>query len=139
MSDSIQDVMNDERGFPNPLHLSNPILINGEKVDSLSWDADKLTVDLYGEACLRATKGSQDVKFMESDYNVHLWIGCALIIADNQPITFTDLENGLKGYDIHKVMNLGRFFMMRAVAPDESTSDEPSDGTQESSTPQSET
>ena len=128
--------MIDEGGFTCPLHLSTPILINGEKVSDLSFDADNLTVDLYCEATNRAA-GKLSMRVMETDYNMHFWIGCALIIADNQPITFDDLGNGLKGQDIIKVVSMGRFFMTHSESSEDESSEEPSDGTPESSPHQS--
>lgn len=106
----------------NILVLDNPITINGKEVSELSYDAQEITVSLFSTACAKAaaasTEGGTRVltqKVKEVDYNAHLYLGMAAVIAVNPGIDFTDLER-IKGFDLLDLSNIGRFFIMRKSA-----------------------
>lgn len=126
------------------LKLKTPIEINGKKVKELSYDPQKITVEMFADAearKLRATtrKGGCTVAF-ELDYSFHLYLGFMAIIAVNQEIDVTDLER-ITGADIYAISRIGRTFILGTAgeASEDETSDEPSETTPENSTRQSET
>ena len=106
----------------NVLVLDTPIKINDEDVSELSYDAQEITVDLYMTACAKAASATAagganaaSMKIKEVDYNLHLYVGMAAIIAVNSKIDFADLER-IKGFDILDIANIGSFFIMRKSA-----------------------
>lgn len=118
----------------NILVLDNPITINGETVSELSYDALEITVDLFSRACAKAAAAggsSVSMKVRETDYNVHLYLGMAAIIAVNPKIDFSDLER-IKGFDLIDVSNIGLLFTVRKSAE---PSEESSSGEQSAITP----
>lgn len=117
------------------LKLRKPLTINGKKVKELTYDADEITILEYKEANNRTM--SFDMSLAESDYNLHLQIGFAAIIAVNPNIDIADLER-MKGQDLYKVSIIGRNFITEALADfAKDSSDEPSETTPDASTPQS--
>ena len=127
----------------NTLVLDNPILINGKDVKELTYDAKEITVDLFTKACALAADASQTKGFTmrvkETDFNTHLYLGMAAIIAVNPDIDFSDLER-VKGFDLLDLSNIGTFFIVRKQAEpsEESNSDEQSGTTPATSTQVSE-
>jgi len=116
------------------LKLQKPIMVDGEARSEFSYDVDEITVDLYSEACDKASKpGKIDVA--ESDYSLHLYIGLAAIIAVNPGIEFSDLCR-IKGRDLMKVVGIGRNFILLGSADAvEELSEDASENTAEPSTP----
>lgn len=120
----------------NILALDTPIKINGKDVSELSYDGQEITVDLYMTACAKAAAataaggaGAATMKIKEVDYNLHLYIGMAAIIAVNPEIDWADLER-IKGFDILDIANIGSFFTMRkSVEPSDRSDSESSDAT----------
>lgn len=106
----------------NVLVLDNPIEINGKKVAELSYDAQEITVTLFSIACAKAAAATTEggtraltQKVKEVDYNAHLYLGMAAVIAVNPGIDFADLER-IKGFDLIDLSNIGRFFIYRKSA-----------------------
>ena len=103
----------------NTIALDNPIKINNNDINLLTYDGREITVALYAEACARAaaataTGGSSaaSMKIKEVDYNLHLYLGMAAVIAVNPDYSFEDLER-VKGFDILDLANIGSFFIYR--------------------------
>ncbi len=122
------------------LTLKNPIMINGKKVDELTYDINEIDALLFAEADAKK-KAATGMKTMslspaaEFDPGLHLYLGFAAIIAVNREIDFADLER-MKGKDTMEVMKIGRNFMLSSEEDSpESDSDELSETTQESTTP----
>ena len=114
------------------LKLKKPLLINGKEVKELTYDADEITILEYKEANKRTL--SFDMSLAESDYNLHLQIGFAAIIAVNPEVDIADLER-MKGQDLYKVSIIGRNFITEALADfAEDNSDEQSETTPDAST-----
>lgn len=101
----------------NTLVLDNPILINGETVKELTYDAQEITGALFSTACAKAAASEKSVgmKVKETDYNLHFYLGMAAVIAVNPRIAFEDLER-VKGFDILDLSNIGTFFIIRKSA-----------------------
>lgn len=120
------------------LELKSPIKINGKDVKKFKYDQDELTAEQYIDACRRAAQPGE-VDIAEGDYALHFHLGCELIISSNPDVDITDLER-VKGFDIIRISNLGRNFILAAQADyEEETSEEPSDSTADSSTPAKQT
>lgn len=124
----------------NILTLTNPIMINGEKVKEMSYDTNEIDGILFAtaEAKKKAAAGMKNVSISaaaEFDFGLHLYLGYAAIIAVNPKYDFTDLER-IKGHDVMEVMKIGRNFMLKSdEGSQESVSDEPTETTPESTTP----
>jgi len=115
------------------LKLKKPLLVNGKEVTELTYDADEITIEEYKAASKRSI--SYDVSIAESDYYLHLQIGFAAILAVNPDVDVADLER-LKGRDLYAVSIIGRNFIIEVLGDFESkNSEEPSEITQEPSTP----
>ena len=121
MDKQFEDAMR-ENNIPNPIVLSRPILINGSNVTELTWNADEITIDLFCEAEKQMQKNQVATTYLEGDYILHFYLGCALIIADNQPISFEDLKQ-IKGLDMMQVVKVGRFFISQSMVSEESSSE----------------
>lgn len=124
----------------NTLTLKNPILINGETVGEMTYDINEIDGVLFAVAESKK-KMSAGIKNMsisaaaEFDFGLHLYLGFAAIIAVNPSYDFADLER-MKGYDVVKVMAIGRNFILNSdEASPEKDSDEPIEITPESITP----
>ncbi len=116
----------------NTLVLDNPIQIDGKPVTELTYDATEISVELFATAAGKAAdKGratTVQAKVKETDYNLHLYLGMAAIIAINPNIDFSDLER-IKGFDLLDLSNIGSFFIYRKSAePSEQSSSEEQSG-----------
>lgn len=121
--------------------LQNPIMIDGKKVSRLTYDANEITAPLFAEAeshkmKASGSKGGNLAGAVELDYNLHLYIGFASIIAANSGYSFEDLER-IKGRDLSTIMKVGRSFFIGSVDYQEEILEEQSETTQEPSTPAS--
>ena len=122
------------------LKLKNPIMINGEEVKEMTYDANEIDGILFAtaEAKKKAAAGMKNMSISaaaEFDFALHLYLGMAAIVAVNPSYDFSDLER-IKGHDVTEVMNIGRNFMLKSdEAAQESDSDEPIETTPESTTP----
>lgn len=129
----------------NTLTLENHLKINNKSYKELSYDTNEITAQAFAEADAHkmkasGSKGGNLSGAAELDYGLHLYLGFAAIIAVNPEIDMTDLER-IKGFDVMKIMRIGRDFISgKSAAPSSpSSSGEPSGTTPEPSTHQSET
>ena len=98
------------------LKLKKPIIVNGDKINELSHDADEITAPQFVEAeslkmKAAGNKGGNLAGAFELDYSLHLYLGFMAIIAINPHIDITDLEK-IKGSDIKEIIRIGRNFIM---------------------------
>lgn len=125
------------------IKLKNPILIDGKETKELSYDVEKITNEAFLNACsLSAAKNGTlggEVLLRENDNAMHFHLGVAAICAENPSIDQKDLER-VMGMDNLKIANIGRVFIMGFLseASTEKDSEEPSETTQELSTPEQE-
>lgn len=127
--------------------LGKPLLINGTNVTELTYDFEEIDCDSFTQAFSYAAakaleanqKGKQSAAIMEQDVNFHMYLGMQAIIAVNPEIDMTDLER-IKGYDLVNIARLGRNFIYgkSGEISNPSSSEEQSEATPESSTPESE-
>ena len=115
----------------NTLKLDNPLLINGKEVSELTYDTNEISVALFSEAVARqkmsgSSKNVYVTPVVEFDFGLHPFVGFAAIIAVNPSISFDDLER-MKGYDLLKVSEIGRNFLLKSEDSGESSSDEQSE------------
>lgn len=121
----------------NTLELRKPITVVGEVMDKLTYDDEEISIDLYQEACGKATKANTGAMTVsEVDYNLHFYLGCAAIIAVNQKIDWTDLE-AIKGRDLVRVSDIGRNFTLDVDESAPDSSGELSEATGKPTTPAS--
>lgn len=114
----------------NQIKLKNPLLVNGKNLRLLTYDTDKITVEMFGDAeahKLKATakRGATSAGAFELDYTMHLYLGMMAVIAVNPEIDIADLER-LTGVDMMEVMRVGRNFIAARSEEDspEDSSDE---------------
>lgn len=112
------------------LKLDTPIEINGKKVEELAYDTEEITSEMFIHAASMANEksrkmGCQYITIIESDYNVHLYLGMMAVIAVDTSIDILDLER-LKGKDVIKLAQVGRNFITAPSAENsqQSSSDE---------------
>lgn len=114
----------------NVIKLDSPIKVNGKEVSELTFDYFEITNDLYMEATLKSTRMGSTVNtspVREFNEALVFCFGKAAIIAVNPHISWEDLEQ-LKGLDLLRVSNVGRFFITgRREESAENNSAEPSD------------
>ena len=121
--------------------LRNPIQINGKEVKELTYDVNEITPAGFAEAEYRKTrangsKGAPSSAAVELDYSLHLYLGFAAILAVNPEYDFNDLER-IKGADVMEVMKAGRNFIIASAAKStDDASENVSETTQESTTPE---
>lgn len=127
------------------LTLSTPLKINNKNRTKLDYDASEITAQMFAEADAKkltssGAKNGNAAGAAELDYGLHLYLGFAAITAVNPDIDTSDLER-IKGYDVIKIMRIGRDFISgRSGEPSSrDSSDEQSGTTPEPSTLLSET
>lgn len=127
------------------LKLKNPIMIDGERVSELTYDADEITGLLFAEAEAKHRAVVQSATMTpaaEFDFGLHLFLGYAAIIAVHEApkggsVAFEDLQR-IKGKDVVAVMRIGRnFILVSEKAQQESDSDAPAETLPASTTPAS--
>lgn len=97
----------------NIIKLDNPIKVNNEELSQLTYDYFEITNDLYLEATMRSSRVGNTVNsaaVRELNEALAFCFGKAAIIAVNTHISWEDL-NQLKGLDLLRVSNVGRFFI----------------------------
>ena len=126
----------------NIIKLENPIKVNGNEVSELTYDYFEITNDLYLEAAMRSSRVGSTVNssaVRELNEALIFCFGKAAIIAVNPKISWEDLEQ-IKGFDLLKVANVGRFFISgKRENSKQNPSDEQSEGTPNDSTQAPET
>lgn len=120
------------------LKLKNSILVNGENVSELEYNTENITCAHFCEADAkkRTACGAKNVSVTpaaELDYGLHLYLGFAAIIAAKPSIDWSDLER-IHGADVVDVMKVGRNFILKSEASQESSSDEQYETTADTST-----
>lgn len=121
------------KGF---IELRNPVMINGESMTKLAYDTNEITPALFAQAdaAKKQAAGLKTVAItpaVEFDFALHLYLGFAAVIAaSNNSIEFVDCER-VHGLDLVEVMNVGRNFILKSEASQESNSEEPSETTAE--------
>lgn len=106
------------------IKLHNKLLINGEKVDTLQYDTEEITVEHFAKAeglkaqSLQKQSGTMMVSpVAETDYSMHLYLGFMAVIAlaeqQEKSIDINDLKR-IKGHDLKKIMEVGRNFMLNS-------------------------
>lgn len=120
------------------LKLENSILVDNKSVTEVSYDTNEITAALFAEADMkrRMAAGTKNVSIIpaaEFDFALHMYLGFAAIIAINPRYTFEDMAR-IHGGDIIEVMNIGRNFILKSEASQQSNSDEQSETTAEPST-----
>lgn len=113
------------------LKLKNPVKINNVDVDTMTYDTEEITGDLFIQAEAKQKnacgRNAPIVPAIELDYGLHLYMGFAAIIAVNSSYDFSDLER-IKGEDLLNVMVIGRNFILRSESrPQNSTAKLPED------------
>ena len=122
------------------LKLKNPIKINGEMVEKVTYDANEIDGVLFTLAESKrkevtGVKRSNISYAAEFDFGLHLYMGFAAIIAVNTQYAFEDVER-IKGRDVMEVMAIGRNFIMKSEPKlQQNDSDEHTGITPESTTP----
>ncbi len=97
----------------NIIKLDNPIMVNGNQLSELTYDYFEITNDLYLEAAMRSSRIGNTMNtatVRELNEALTFCFGKAAIIAVNPSISWEDL-NQLKGLDLLRVANVGRFFI----------------------------
>lgn len=127
----------------NTLKLTNPIMINNEKVAELTYDTNEITAAMFSEAEARkkiaaGTKNVSITPTAEFDFSFHLYLGLAAVVAVNPDYDFTDVER-VHGRDTVELMAIGRDFILKSERSEGSTSDEQSENTPKPSTQASQT
>lgn len=128
--------------YKGTIKLVHPITINGKQVSQLTYNTDEIDGNLFMEAETQSKIASNykgGMAPIELNNGLHLYLGYAAIIAVNRDVDWNDL-NRLKGRDLITIMQVGRSFTV--VSEDESaenSSGEPTETTQESTTPASPT
>lgn len=120
------------------LKLENSILVDNKSVSEVSYDTNEITAALFAEADTKrrmaaGTKNVSIIPAVEFDFALHLYLGFAAIIAINPRYTFEDVAR-IHGADIIEVMGIGRNFILKSEASQQSSSDEQSETTAELST-----
>ena len=100
------------------LKLTNPIKINGEVVEKVTYDANEIDGILFATAEAKrkeatGTKRSNIAYAVELDFGLHLYMGFAAIVAVNPQYDFADVER-IKGRDVMEVMAIGRNFILKS-------------------------
>lgn len=93
------------------IELRKAIMIDGKEVKNLSYDTDKITVELYLRALNHATTKSGGITGVniKLDAGAHLVLGMYAVIAENPRYDITDIER-VSGSDIFQFVNIGMAF-----------------------------
>ena len=102
------------------LKLTNPLMINGEQRDSLTYDLSLL--DINGVTRAQVLKGriagpsaASIPQVAQTDMALHICLGMEAIIAANKDISEEDLMR-LKGYDLNQLGNIGMHFFIKPAS-----------------------
>lgn len=118
------------------IELRKPLKIgSGATLTELKYDDDEIDCELYEEACSKV-HFSGNMTLAEIDNSLHLNLGCAAVIAVNHDIDWTDLKS-IKGHDLIELTKIGRNFTLGVDMSDLDDSEEPSETTDEPTTPPS--
>lgn len=120
------------------IKLINPLKVNGRELSELKCDMDAVDAEgfIRAEALSNAKRNNEGsvASMAEVDYGFHLYLAFEGVKAAMPEVDTTDLER-VKGRDLVQLMQVGRFFTLVADGGSEgSSSDAPSESSQESST-----
>lgn len=104
----------------NTLKLRNPVYIDGEEVHELEYDPEEITVELFEETA-RLYGASATTKEMND--RIHLGLFWAAVMAVNDKVSFSELNNAKGMYDLTRMMDIGRDFIMGSDGSAENDSD----------------
>lgn len=106
------------------LKLKNPIKINGEEVNEVTYDFEALTPDDMGEAEKRMIQNKKTpAQIEEFNYTWHSYLFAAAAVKANPQNDVSDYRR-LQGSDAVAARKLARNFIMAAEDGEEKTSDE---------------
>lgn len=120
------------------IKLISPLKVNGKELSELMCDMDAVDAEgfIRAEALSNAKRNNEGsvASMAEVDYGFHLHLAFEGVKAAMPEVDTTDLER-VKGRDLVQLMQVGRFFTLVADGGSEgSSSDAPSESSQESST-----
>lgn len=120
------------------IKLIGPLKVNGKELSELKCDMDAIDAEgfIRAEALANAKRNNEGstAPLVEVDYGFHLFLAFEGVKAAMPEVDTTDLER-VKGRDLVKLMQVGRFFALGADGDSqESSSGAPSESSQESST-----
>lgn len=120
------------------IKLISPLKVNGKELSELMCDMDAVDAEgfIRAEALSNAKRNNEGsvASMAEVDYGFHLYLAFEGVKAAMPEVDTTDLER-VKGRDLVQLMQVGRFFTLVADGGSEgSSSDAPSESSQESST-----
>lgn len=110
------------------IELKKAIMIDGNEVNTLTYDTDKITVESYLKALSRATQKSGGITGVniKLDAGAHLILGMYAVLAENPQYDITDIER-VTGYDIIQLVDIGMAFIIgreeQTTEPSEKQSD----------------
>ena len=113
------------------IELSKPLKVNGRELNELKLDMDAIDAEgfIRAEARSNAKRSNEGsvASMAEVDYGFHLYLAFEGAIAADGSIDIADLER-IKGRDLVKLMQAGRFF---ALGADSDSLESSSDGQSE--------
>lgn len=110
------------------IELKKAIMIDGNEVNTLTYDTDKISVESYLKALSRATQKSGGITGVniKLDAGAHLVLGMYAVLAENPQYDITDIER-VTGYDIIQLVDIGMAFIIgreeQTTEPSEKQSD----------------
>lgn len=110
------------------IELKKAIMIDGNEVNTLTYDTDKISVESYLKALSRATQKSGGITGVniKLDAGAHLILGMYAVLAENPQYDITDIER-VTGYDIIQLVDIGMAFIIgreeQTTEPSEKQSD----------------
>lgn len=95
------------------IELKKAIMIDGKEVKNLTYDTDKITVELYLRALSHAIimSGGITGANIKLDAGAHLVLGMYAVIAENPKYDITDIER-VSGSDIFQFVDIGMAFII---------------------------
>ncbi len=114
------------------IELNKAIRIDGTDVKELSYDTDKITVDLYLKAINRAVTQGNGITGanLKLDAGAHLTLGMYAVIAENPAYDISDIER-VTGSDLIKFVDIGMLFTLGREGQTGTPSDQQSEDTAE--------
>ncbi len=118
------------------INLKKPIMIDGMETKKLTYDTDKITVDLYLKAINAAIAKGNGItgSNIKVDAGAQLTLGMYAVIADNPQYDITDVER-VTGSDLMEFVNIGMAFIIGREDQMEEPSDQQSETTPKPITP----
>lgn len=117
------------------VELRRPILIDGKEVKELSYDTDKISVELYLKAVNAAMAKGNGITGIniKVDAGVQLMIGLYSVVAENPAYDITDVER-VTGADLMNFVDIGMAFTLGRADQTDAPSEPQSETTPRRST-----